>query len=170
MVKPACNQSNKSLRHWASEIPAQGSGAWSCTTISGQLFFREQREAPKFSSLPRKLPWGKKKKKSTDLYQGWALHLAGRGVSCCFHLNEMLIPILSFCREMPGPAGVGGCGSRVEVGSGTLLRHIGHPGATVKKEDVNFPLNFDELQGRRERAHWIVTAILVCSLVKTKQE
>jgi len=48
-------------------------------------------------------------------------------VSCFYHVNEMLIPILFFCGETLGPAGVGGCGSGVEVGSGTFLQHVDYP-------------------------------------------
>lgn len=51
----------------------------------------------------------------------------------------MLILVLSFCRETPGPTGAGGCGSGMEVGSRTLLQHVGHPWVTGKKEEVNFP-------------------------------
>lgn len=125
--KSACNQLSEALGHWASEIPTQGSGAWSCTIISeGQLPFREQTETPKFSSFPKDYSEKNKIKfkKWTDLYQGWALHIAGRGGSCISHLNEMLIPILSFCRETPGPTGAAGCGSGVKVRNGTLrLQH-----------------------------------------------
>lgn len=138
-VKPACNQPSEDLRHRASKIPAQGSGAWSRTTISeGQLSFREQTEVPKLLSLPRKLPC-KEKKNELTFTRGWALHIAGRGVSCFFHLNEMLILVLSFCRETPGPTRAGGCGSGMEVGSGTLLQHVGHPRVTAKKEEANSP-------------------------------
>lgn len=36
----------------------------------------------------------------------------------------MLIPILSFCREIPGPTGAGGCGSGVKVRNGMFrLQH-----------------------------------------------